>query len=549
MIEIDIKKVSANEIIKNIEYEIKNKRNESKHKLNKPTINQSLDLPKQLERNSIYFLGKKIAKYLRFIGLDKFIDFIKKKIKINKFNHRYIISNFTDYDDEEFINNVYKIILQREADIYGKEEYLSKLRSRKLSKEDIILRLHFSKEGRGKNIRILGSKKRLVRMLIYKIPIFGYIIKLIFIIFRLPNLINRIEYELDKKASNDIVKDIKDWAIIELDKKASNDIVKDIRDWVIIELDKKASNDTIINYKEKLDLKILNSNENLKYAIKGKATKKDFELYLQTVIYVKEYMNLSSQKLNNLIDEAKMRLPNEILNKKELESIVKEEEHQYDAFYVAFEDKFRGTRAKIKERVRNYLPYISNLPFPKEEIQLLDIGCGRGEWLELLQDNDYIGVKGVDLNRVMVSKSKEFGLDVEQIDVIEYMSNLRNESLSIITGFHIIEHLPFKILMKLFEESFRVLKKGGMVIYETPNPENLLVGSCNFYTDPTHINPIPPETGEFLLQSNGFVKTEILRLNLMKEVKYIDNSAFNDVNDVLYACSKEQDYAIIGYKI
>ena len=277
-------------------------------------------------------------------------------------------------------------------------------------------------------------------------------------------------------------------------------------------------------------------------------TQKEFELYLQTVNYAKEYMKLSLQNLQNLIDEAKKRLPHETLTPKELLTITQEEEHKFDAFYVGFEDRFRGTRADIKERLSVYLPYIKNLQFKKDDITLLDVGCGRGEWLELLQENGYSEVKGLDLNRIMVSQSQELGLAVVQSDVIEYLSNLRDESLSIITGFHIIEHLPFEVLMQMLQESLRVLKRGGMVIFETPNPENLLVGSCSFYTDPTHINPIPPTTSKFLLQDRGFTNTTILRLHPLREIKHIEDKSFSTINEIIDAYSKEQDYAIIGYK-
>ncbi|MDP2893473.1 MAG: class I SAM-dependent methyltransferase, partial [Sulfurimonas sp.] len=288
--------------------------------------------------------------------------------------------------------------------------------------------------------------------------------------------------------------------------------------------------------------------KHLESELQMKANLKDFELYMQTVNYAKEYMRLTEQTMQNLINEAKKRLPHEVLNQEELKLITKEEKYKFDNFYIEFEDKFRGSRDEIKNRVKAYLPYIEKLPFKKEDIRSLDVGCGRGEWLELLQENGYISSKGVDLNRMMVTKSKEFGLDVEEADVIEYLSNQKDETLSFITGFHIIEHLPFEILMKFLEESYRVLQKGGMVIFETPNPENIVVGACNFYTDPTHLNPIPPITGEFLLQQNGFMDTDILRLNLSKEVKYIKDGSFSDVNDILFAFTKEQDYAIIGYK-
>jgi len=286
----------------------------------------------------------------------------------------------------------------------------------------------------------------------------------------------------------------------------------------------------------------------LNASMNTKADKTELALYLQTVSYAKEYMKISQKNMQNLIDEAKKRLPEELLTPKELITITEEERHKFDNFYVEFEDKFRGSREDIKQRVEVYLPYIEKLPFKKEEIKILDVGCGRGEWIELLGDKGY-DARGIDLNRVMVAKSQELGLDVKEADVIKYLQSLEDESLSVITGFHIIEHLPFEVLMKMYEESYRVLKKEGLVIFETPNPENLIVGACNFYTDPTHINPLVPITTQFLLKSCGFNDYKIKMFHPVKEVKYIDDEKFSDVNNLLYAVNKEQDYAVIGYKI
>ena len=116
-----------------------------------------------------------------------------------------------------------------------------------------------------------------------------------------------------------------------------------------------------------------------------------------------------------------------------------------------------------------------------------------------------------------------------------------------ITGFLIVEHLPFSALVQLLDESLRVLISGGIAIFETPNPENLMVGSCNFYTDPTHRNPIPPHTLSFMLTQRGFIETTVLRLSplaSLPEKKSIDQ----ELHQVIESYYKEQDYAVIAKK-
>jgi O-antigen chain-terminating methyltransferase len=258
------------------------------------------------------------------------------------------------------------------------------------------------------------------------------------------------------------------------------------------------------------------------------------------------------RRLNMLLEEARKRLP-QPFDQQQLETLAKEADHSLDAFYVAFEDEFRGTREDIKERAEIYLPIIQKAKAGTEERPILDVGCGRGEWLELLQEHKY-QAKGLDLNRVMIEQCQEYELDVIESDVIEYLKQQKNNSLGAITGFHIVEHLPLETLVTLFDESLRVLKSGGIVIFETPNPENILVGACGFYTDPTHRNPLPANTSSYILESRGFILDEIKKLNpVPKEHHFYDHE--NDSAVIKHITTnmniyfmQARDYAIIGHK-
>jgi len=251
----------------------------------------------------------------------------------------------------------------------------------------------------------------------------------------------------------------------------------------------------------------------------------------------------NQRRLQLLLEEARKRLPKPF-SPQQIKNLVKEEEHLSDAMYIAFEDKFRGTRADIKKRQAVYLPYLETAVATTEQAMILDVGCGRGEWLELLQEQ---GMKatGLDLNSVMIQECQERGLEAQEREVIAYLRTLPSNSLAAITGFHIIEHLPFKVLINLFDEALRVLKPGGIVVFETPNPENLMVGAFLFYTDPSHINPLVPETTKFLLEERGFFNVEIKRLH-----KYSDYyEALSNDPFVVKHFYNEMDFGVIGCKM
>ena len=211
-------------------------------------------------------------------------------------------------------------------------------------------------------------------------------------------------------------------------------------------------------------------------------------------------------------------------------------------FYKSLEDKFRGSRDLIKERLTIYLPFLEVFKNIEQNVNVVDVGCGRGEWLQLLQENG-IDAFGVDTDEGMLENAKKFGLNVKLIDAIEYLKSLDDESLYAISGFHIAEHLNFELLKELVKESFRVLKPAGLLILETPNPENIKIATCDFYLDPTHIKPIPPNLLSFLPEFYGFKRTKILRLQEDNELK---NSDFVSIHKIIQGASP--DYAVVAQK-
>jgi len=177
---------------------------------------------------------------------------------------------------------------------------------------------------------------------------------------------------------------------------------------------------------------------------------------------------------------------------------------------------------------------------------VLDLGCGRGEWLQLLKEENIPAI-GVDFNTAMIQCCTDAGLEAYVGDALQYLAALPANSLGGLTAFHIIEHLPLDVFIRLIDEARRVVRPGGVVLFETPNPENLIVGACNFYIDPTHRNPLPPALVAFLLKARGFERVEIDRRHPGDPallLKGDDEAITGPLNRLLFGA---QDYAAIGY--
>nr|WP_314996579.1 glycosyltransferase [uncultured Campylobacter sp.] len=216
-----------------------------------------------------------------------------------------------------------------------------------------------------------------------------------------------------------------------------------------------------------------------------------------------------------------------------------------DKFYKSFEDKFRGHRSEIKKRLLAYKPFLQILKQNNENPAAVDLGCGRGEWLEILKQNGFTA-RGCDVSEEMLKECEKNALEAKKQGAIEFLSELEDSSLALVSAFQLVEHLEFSELCELIKQARRVLKDGGILILETPNPENLRVATLNFYLDATHVKPIPPMLLEYLCEFEGFNNTFMMRLN--SNLSFSEDLENQNVTlrDVL--SSVGLDYAVLGLK-
>ena len=162
--------------------------------------------------------------------------------------------------------------------------------------------------------------------------------------------------------------------------------------------------------------------------------------------------------------ELKMSKDTDVLNKVDAMS-----RHSIDNYYLSLEQAYRGSRDEILQRYKATLDLVTPIFAKTKEMQAADLGCGRGEWLQIISGY-CAGVIGIDMNSAMVSQCLSHGLNAEQGDLLEWLQRQPDLSLDLITAFHVIEHLPFEKFNMLIHEIYRVLTHGGSVILETPNP-------------------------------------------------------------------------------
>jgi O-antigen chain-terminating methyltransferase len=217
-----------------------------------------------------------------------------------------------------------------------------------------------------------------------------------------------------------------------------------------------------------------------------------------------------------------------------------------DSFYHRLENRYRGSVDEIADRLRIYLPDVEAAVMRTGGKPVMDIGCGRGEWLGLLKRAGIEGF-GVDTNAVQIEAAKEQGLDVRLGDALKALAEMKDNSLAMISAHHLVEHLPFDAVAWIAREAQRVLAPGGILLFETPHTRNVLVGATTFHTDPTHLKPMPEQVLTVLFDTAGFDPVEVRALNPHARFKeFLDTPDFND--ELAFLLFGPQDLAVLGTK-
>jgi SAM-dependent methyltransferase len=224
--------------------------------------------------------------------------------------------------------------------------------------------------------------------------------------------------------------------------------------------------------------------------------------------------------------------------------------------YVGFEDQFRGSQDDISQRLSEYVALFAG------QTDVVDIGCGRGEFLDLLRARG-VSARGIDVNQAMVEACRARGLDVQVADALGFLQSLPDRSIGGLFAAQVVEHLPPDYLGAVLETAAHKLRPGGLIVLETINPACWLAFFESYIRDLTHVRPIHPETLQYLLRVNGFHDVRVEYKSPVAESSRLQPIAVPDQNlppamaDLIAACNENtaklnarlftfQDYAAIG---
>ena len=402
-------------------------------------------------------------------------------------DNRYHINDLLRYHDRTFVQSAYRAILKRSPDAAEFERDLRSLQSGRLNKIDLLAALRFSVEGKAKQVQVDGLAFPALIRRMSRLPVVGYFIRLAIALIRLPKFVgdqrefagyvlsqnqqiadfinssSALEAEFRRQVSVSDEALSKRLQLMDTEQQAlrqqqsvlenqNNARFGEIQQQLAAGLERlekeiamlkgdfesrlQADYERLqtrieedeVKHREEMS-QLVSEQRELFEALKGKL-RAELERFQTQLQQVRAELTLQGRNINVRLQPSTETRPPAQLRVR-----------PHDALYAALEDRFRGTREDVKERSSFYLQFIK-----ESEAAVLDVGCGRGEWLELMREN---GIKalGVDMNRVLIEQCRERGLEVVEEDVLVYLRNLPDKSLGAVTGFHIIEHISLESLV------------------------------------------------------------------------------------------------------
>lgn len=565
----------------------------------------SVEMPAVRKYHAAYAIFKTInLKFRQLPWYDKYISYFVEVIKAvwpftnqdKKEYYRQILNEPTDV----FLTQAYGTFLHSEPDPEGFEYWKHQLHESQTDRFVILGHLRFSREGMQYNEPFDTLYLKYVIHSAYyglcKIPIVGYLVRWIKLLITMPRLAKTVfsireDVYTQQQASDQLFSHYA--RALEESERRCNELAARMEQSVanqvsllkkqmdgkvdVLQLDllSSAVEKRWLTLKSELDTQscAMAEMETILHAnIKElKQIFTELESYQQKTVDAIGSLRIGQENTENSLkkmEETEKNIENRLLDfqayaQEAIQSIYQQKEQvkqkleeirtlraKSDAIYLDFENLHRGSREEIKKRLGVYGGIAKNLQdhLTDPNFCVLDIGCGRGEWLELLKELQ-IQAMGVDINSAMIELCTNRNLAAVQGDAIHYLTAQPAESYNMITGFQIVEHIDSDHLLQVLKETKRVLKPDGIAIFETPNPENLIVGACNFYMDPTHIRPIPPARLQFFAQSCGFKKVDILRVNPYGAIGLQDaENPSRTEREMAKFFNNEADYAIIAYK-
>lgn len=386
----------------------------------------------------------------------------------------YTVSELVRHSDRAFVDNAYRAILRRPPDDGGMDVYLTKLRNGEMTKIEVLAALRWSPEGTRRSVHVDGLLFPTLVQRWKRKRWLGSLVRWGLGVLQIGNIADRSKQIEAGNAAE----------IQELGR-----LVNSLSRQVDIRFMMLEEQDHFLSEEEKL--------------LKLETGLQLDSLRARVASVEEQVVGLGEQVARD--EQSIMRLVGPSAN------------HGLDPLYVAFEEAFRGPADVIRERAMPYIDIVRSAEAGTADAPVVDLGCGRGDWLDLLREHG-MTARGVDSNRMFLGMCAARGLDVAEGDVIEFLKSLPDGSAGAITGMHLVEHLPFEVLIQLLDECLRVLRPGGVIALETPNPENPWVGSHFFYMDPTHRNPIPPLALHWIVGARGFSDARIERWTAARDM-------------------------------